>query len=101
MNIRQITVAAVVLASASVNAFAPQVSFRRSNMVALGVGGGELTAESIIEQVRDIDQKIFSSRMDCIPSVENSNHSIVETRSDLFVYLDVDVLYEKYKTRRA
>lgn len=52
MNIRQITVAAVVLASASVTAFAPQVSFRRSNLVALEVGGGELTAESIIEQLK-------------------------------------------------
>jgi hypothetical protein len=59
MNFRQITVAAVVLASASVTAFAPQVSFRRSNMVALEVGGGELTAESIIEQVRDIDHRFF------------------------------------------
>jgi hypothetical protein len=51
MNFRQIALSVVVLSSTCVDAFAPQPSFNTRSVVSLNVGGGELTAEAIMEQV--------------------------------------------------
>jgi hypothetical protein len=84
MNIRQIAVATVVLASASVTAFAPQASFRR-NTVALDVGGGELTAESIMEQVRGRND--FSAGEGLYPMLYEHTELVIKARTHSILIL--------------